>query len=60
MLTTVAGTREKSGEPYCYEAGCEYDLPTREAKDLLSRPQGFPRAEAAAQKPSQTAERRGG
>jgi hypothetical protein len=58
MLTTVAGTREKSGEPYCYEAGEEYDLPSAEARDLCSRPEDFPRAEPVAQKQSKRAERR--
>jgi len=59
MLTTVAGRRGKDNEEtYIYEAGEVYDLPPKEAKDLLERPAEMPRAEAVAQKPSQRAETR--
>lgn len=57
MLTTVAGTR-KNGEPYCYEAGEEYDVSAREGKDLCARPEDDPRAEPVARKPSSRAEQR--
>lgn len=58
MLTSVAGTREKSGESFCYEAGEEYEVSAAEGKDLCSRPEDSPRAEPIAKKPSSRAERR--
>ena len=58
MLTSVAGTDEKTGEPYVYEAGEEYELPQKVAKDFCSRPEDMPRAEPVAVTKRQRAETR--
>jgi len=58
MLTSVAGTREKTGESFTYEAGEEYEVSAAEGKDLCSRPEDMPRAEPVAKKPAARAERR--
>lgn len=58
MLTSVAGTKGKNNEPYVYEVGEVYDLPAKEAKDLLERPEDMPRAEAVVQKAVERAETR--
>lgn len=57
MLTSVAGTRA-NGDRYVYEAGEEYDLSAREAKDFCSAPADMPRAEPVGQKRQERAETR--
>ena len=57
LLTTVAGVDEK-GRSYVHPAGDEIDLPAKLAKEYVSIPGDFPRAEPVAEKRAQRAERR--
>ncbi len=59
MLTSVAGTKEKTGEVFVYEVGEIYEVSPKEGKDLCSRPEDMPRAEPIAQPKQARAETRG-